>query len=255
MALALSYDEYGSGAPIVILHGLFGSARNWNSIGKQLGETHRVYALDLRNHGRSPWADAMSYQDLVDDVRGFIEQHELDNVTILGHSMGGKVAMLLALGYGHLVERLIAVDVAPVSYQHGFQHYIHAMQELNLGSVKRREDAEMALRERIPDAPTRMFLLQNLVYREQQFDWRINLPALAANMPQLTGFPEATLIQMYFRKTLIISGGKSMYVQPEHHNLIFQLFPNAGITVIPDAGHWVHVDQPGQIMGAIRAFL
>lgn len=255
MAVTLSYNDFGAGPPILILHGLFGSGRNWSAIAKQLADTHHVYALDLRNHGNSPWADAMSYSDLVDDIRDFIEQHGLENTAVLGHSMGGKTAMLLALKYGDLVDSLIVVDVAPVPYPHSFLPYAQAMQALHLGAIRRRDDADVALSEQIPDAAIRAFLLQNLVYRDQRFDWRINLPALAANMDGLAGFPIAGASRIYFGKTLIISGGQSVYVQPEHHDVIYQLFPNAGITVIPNAGHWVHIDQPDPFVGAIAAFL
>lgn len=255
MAITLSYNEYGAGPAILILHGLFGSARNWSTIAKHLAETHHVYALDLRNHGSSPWADSMVYSDLVDDVRGFIEQHGLESTAVLGHSMGGKTAMLLALRYGHLVDSLIVVDTAPVPYQHSFLPYVQAMQQVNIAAIKRRDEADAALSEQIPDAATRMFLLQNLVYRDQHFDWRINLPALAANMGQLTDFPVAAVNRVYFGKTLIICGGQSVYVQPEHHDLIYRMFPNAGITVIPSAGHWVHIDQPDPFIGAIAALL
>ena len=255
MTLALNYTEYGAGPPIVILHGLFGSARNWHTITKQLESTHRVYALDLRNHGSSPWHDSMTYHDLADDVRGFIEQHNLEQAVVIGHSMGGKTAMLLALQHQELVGTLIVVDVAPIPYQHSFIQYVQAMQGLNLSGLSRRDDADGALSTGVPEPDVRMFLLQNLVYKNKQFGWRINLPALSANMAEITGFPKEVMNRVYFGKTLVISGGQSIYVQPEHHRMIYALFPNAGITVIPNAGHWVHADQPAALVGAIRAIL
>ncbi len=255
MALALNYTEYGAGPPIVILHGLVGSARNWHAIAKQLESTHRVYALDLRNHGSSLWHDSMTYRDLADDVRDFIEQHNLEQAVVIGHSMGGKTAMLLALQYQELVGTLVVVDIAPVPYQHSFIQYVQAMQGLNLSGLSRRDDADEALSDDVPEPGVRMFLLQNLVYKNKRFDWRINLPALSANMAELTGFPREAMNRIYFGKTLVISGGQSIYVQPEHHRTIYALFPNAGITVIPNAGHWVHADQPAALAGAIRAIL
>lgn len=255
MTLALNYTEYGAGPPIVILHGLFGSARNWHAIAKQLESTHRVYAVDLRNHGNSPWQDSMTYHDLANDVRGFIEQHNLEQAVVIGHSMGGKTAMYLALRYQELVGTLIVVDIAPIPYQHSFMSYVQAMQDLNLGGLSRRDDADKALSAQVPESGVRMFLLQNLVYRDKQFDWRINLPALSANMAAITDFPNEVMNHIYFGKTLVISGGQSMYVQPEHHPTIFALFPNAGITVIPSAGHWVHADEPAALVGGIRAIL
>jgi esterase len=255
MALALNYTEYGAGPPIVILHGLFGSARNWHVIAKQLESTHHVYALDLRNHGNSPWHDSMTYYDVADDVLGFIEQHNLEQAVVIGHSMGGKAAMLLALQYQELVGTLIVVDVAPIPYQHSFIQYVQAMQGLNLSRLSRRDDADEALSAEVPEPDVRMFLLQNLAYKDKHFDWRINLPALSANMAEITGFPNEVMNRIYFGKTLVISGGQSIYVQPEHHRTIYALFPNAGITVIPNAGHWVHADQPAALVGAIRAIL
>lgn len=255
MTLGLNYTEYGAGPPIVILHGLFGSARNWHAIAKQLESTHRVYALDLRNHGNSPWHDSMTYYDLADDVRGFIEQHNLEQAAVIGHSMGGKTAMLLALQHEELVGKLIVVDVAPVPYQHSFIQYVRAMQDLNLSGLSRRGDADDALKAEVPEPGVRMFLLQNLAYKDKQFDWRINLPALSANMAQITGFPNEVMNRMYFGKTLVLRGDQSVYVQPEHHRTIYALFPNAGVTVIPNAGHWVHADQPAALVGAIRAIL
>ena len=255
MGLALNYAEYGAGLPIVILHGLFGSARNWQAIAKQLASTHRVYALDLRNHGNSPWHDSMTYHDLADDVRDFIEQHNLEQAVVIGHSMGGKTAMLLALQYQELVGALVVVDIAPVPYEHSFIEYVQAMQGLNLSGLGRRDDADEALSAQVPEPGVRTFLLQNLVYKDKQFDWRVNLPALSANMAELAGFPREVMNRIYFGKTLIIGGGQSVYVQPEHHRMIYALFPNAGITVIPNTGHWVHADQPAALVGAIRAIL
>jgi esterase len=130
MALKLSYLEYGSGPALIILHGLFGSGRNWNTVAKALATTYKVYTLDLRNHGSSPWAEAMSYYDLAEDVHGFIEERRLAPVAVLGHSMGGKTAMVLALEHGHLVDRLIAVDIAPVVYGSDLEHYLKAMQDV-----------------------------------------------------------------------------------------------------------------------------
>jgi pimeloyl-ACP methyl ester carboxylesterase len=255
MALTLNYTEYGAGPPIVILHGLFGSARNWHAIAKQLESTHRVYALDLRNHGNSPWHDSMTYYDLADDVRGFIEQHNLEQAVVIGHSMGGKTAMYLALQYQELVGTLIVVDIAPMPYQHSFISYVQAMQGLNLGGLSRRDEADEALSAEVLEPGVRMFLLQNLVYRDKQFGWRINLPALSANMAAITDFPNEVTNRIYFGKTLVTRGGQSIYVQPDHHRTIYALFPNAGITVIPSAGHWVHADQPAALVGAIRAIL
>jgi esterase len=190
MSVELAHDAFGeTGTPILILHGLLGSARNWTGIAKQLADTRRVFALDLRNHARSPWADTMSFEEMAGDVATFIERHDLSPCALIGHSLGGKVAMRLALTRANLVERLVAVDVAPVAYTHTFGPFVEAMQGVDLATVRQRPDAERQLERTIPNAAIRNFLLQNLVKTEGGYAWRVNLEALAANMPELLGFP------------------------------------------------------------------
>ncbi len=255
MALALNYTEYGVGPPIVILHGLFGSARNWHTIAKQLESTHRVYALDLRNHGNSPWHDSITYRDLADDVRGFIEQHNLEQAVVIGHSMGGKTAMLLALQYQELVGTLVVVDIAPVPYQHSFIQYVQAMQGLNLSGLSRRDDADEALSDDVPEPGARAFLLQNLVFRDRRFDWRINLPVLAAHIGELADFPAIAPACSYDGQALFLYGERSPYRQAAHDQEVYRLFPNAEIVAIPGARHWLQVDQPERLTAEIHRFL
>jgi len=255
MALELAYDEFGAaGPPILILHGLLGSGRNWTSIAKQLAETHRVFALDLRNHGRSPWADSMSFDEMADDVAAFIAAHDLRPATVIGHSLGGKVVMRLALTRPDLVERLVVVDVAPVAYEHSFAPYIDALRQVDLSEVTRRADAERDLEAAIPDPAVRSFLLQNLVKTDDGFAWRVNLDGLRANMADLMGFPAAREAE-YAGPILFLSGGRSDYVEPEHRPLIERLFPQAEHAVIEDAGHWVHAERPTEFLAQLRRFL
>lgn len=254
MTVALAYKHYGAGKPILILHGLFGSGRNWQAIAKRLAAGHRVYTVDLRNHGSSPWADSMSYGEMAEDVRVFIEQRQLAPVTLVGHSMGGKVGMVLALEHASLVRRLITVDIAPVSYEHSFVPYVQAMQDLNLGGIERRDDADVALNKRIPDADIRRFLLQNLVFRDRHFDWRINLAALASSSSELTAFPGVGN-RRYEGRALFVHGSDSNYVQPQHRPVIERLFPRASIVAVPGAGHWVHVDQPARFVELLEDFI
>src|SRR5919106_1167614 len=176
MSLELAHIAHGaSGAPVVILHGLLGSARNWSSFAKQLGATRRVFALDLRNHGASSWADEMSYDQMADDVRAFLAHQELPAAAVIGHSMGGKVAMRLALAHGEEVERLVVVDVAPVAYRRSFNAYVEAMRGLDLSQISRRSEADALLAGQIDDAGVRGFLLQNLVSSDDGLAWRIPL--------------------------------------------------------------------------------
>jgi esterase len=242
MTLELAHDAFGAaGPPVLILHGLLGSARNWTSIAKELAGTHRVFALDLRNHGRSPWAGTMSFDEMA--------------VTLIGHSLGGKVAMRLALTRPELIGRLVVVDVAPVAYAHSFAPFVEAMLQVDLAAVTRRSDAELQLQGAVPDAVMRNFLLQNLVKTDAGFVWRVNLEALAANMAELLGFPTPASDAAYVGPTLFIAGGRSKYVQPEHRPLIERLFPSAEHVVIPGAGHWLHAERPAEFLAHVRRFL
>jgi esterase len=256
MTLELAHDAFGqAGPPVVILHGLLGSARNWTSIAKELAASHRVFAVDLRNHGRSPWAGTMSFDEMAGDVAAFIERQGLGPVTLIGHSLGGKVAMRLALTRPDLIERLVVVDVAPVAYAHTFGPLIEAMRRVDLSAVMRRSDAELQLHGAVPDAALRNFLLQNLVKIDAGFVWRINLDALAANMDELLGFPTPAADAAYGEPALFIAGGRSHYVQPEHRPLIERLFPDAEHVVIADAGHWLHAERPAEFLAQVRQFL
>jgi esterase len=255
MTLELACDAFGeAGPPAVILHGLLGSARNWTSIAKQLAKTHRVFATDLRNHGRSPWAATMSFDEMAGDVAAFIGAHDLGAVRLIGHSLGGKVAMRLALLRPELVERLLVVDVAPVAYGHSFAPLLEAMRAVDLAAVQRRADAEAQLEQAVGDAATRNFLLQNLVRTEAGFAWRVNLDALAANMPELLDFP-APAGAAYRGPTLFLAGGRSPYVAAEHRPLIRRLFPDAEQAVIHGAGHWVHAERPTEFLEQAQQFL
>jgi esterase len=253
MALTLAYKEFGAGPPIVVLHGLFGSARNWQAMAKRLAAHAHVYTLDLRNHGASPWADSMSYREMAEDVAAFVEKHALAPTTVVGHSMGGKVAMALALSQPALVRRLVVADIAPVTYAHSFLPYVQAMQDLNLATIARRDQADATLSERVPDATTRMLLLQNLVLHDRHFDWRINLSALAGAASELLGFPQFDNAR-YEGPALFVHGERSAYVTPAHHAVIRQLFPRAEIVAIAQAGHWLHVDQPARFLETVQAF-
>ena len=255
MSLELEYTVVGEGPPILILHGLFGSARNWSSFAKSLAETHRVYALDLRNHGTSPWSSVMSYREMAEDVRDFMARHGVAGAAVLGHSMGGKTAMLLALLHGDAVGALCVVDIAPVPYGHTHLPFIEAMQAVDLSGVTRRSQANEQLKSSIEDPMLRNFLLQNLMTKDGALAWRINLAALAANMDALIGFPTETEGRSYNGPTLFAAGAESDYVRPDHHEAITRLFPAAEIHVIPNAGHWVHAEQPAALCARVESFL
>jgi pimeloyl-ACP methyl ester carboxylesterase len=254
--LALAHDTFGdAGPPVLILHGLLGSARNWTGIAKELAAGHRVFALDLRNHGRSPWAATMSFEEMAGDVAAFIGRNGLGAVGLIGHSLGGKVAMRLALTQPALIERLVVVDVAPVAYAHTFGPFIEAMRQVDLATVQRRSDAGLQLEAMIGDAVLRNFLLQNLVKTDAGFVWRVDLEALAGNMNELLGFPTPGADAAYGGPALFIAGSRSHYIQPQHRPLLERLFPNAEHVMIAGAGHWPHAERPAEFLAHVRRFL
>lgn len=255
MPVILNSVEYGAGRPVVILHGLFGSARNWHSIAVRLAERYRVCVLDLRNHGASAWADSMAYGELAADVADFMWRHDVGSATVIGHSMGGKTAMALALLQPARVSALAVLDIAPVIYGHDHFELIDSLRELPLSDVKSRRDADQALAREVPEAGVRQFLLQNLVVREGRFAWRINLDALFAGMETLTGFPAELAHRRYEGDTLFLYGGASDYVKPAHHETIRRLFPNALLESLAGVGHWLHAEQPEVVTSRLVRFL
>ena len=252
-ALDLTHIEHGAGSPVVILHGLYGSAKNWNSIAKRLGAGYRVFAVDLRNHGTSPWADSMNYFEMAGDVAEFIRRHGLEGSAILGHSMGGKVAMTLALEHGDMVGRLIVADIAPVTYGHDLEAYLESMEGVTLEGVERRTEVDAALAGSIPDPAIRAFLLQNLVWDGAVWDWRINLAAVHASLEEIIGFPEVE--GAYGGPTLFVAGELSNYIRAEYMETIGRLFPKVQTATIPGAGHWLHADRPGPFIETVQDFL
>jgi esterase len=254
MTVDLAYQAYGEGSPIVVLHGLLGSARNWTTVARRLAESYRVYALDLRNHGGSPWADEMTYEAMADDVSAFMAREDLGPSTLIGHSMGGKVAMHLALGQPEQIARLIVVDIAPVAYDHSFEHYVDAMRGIDLSRVSRRADVERELHRTIDDVVVANFLLQNLVRGEQGLVWRANLDALSAHDDAILGFPDPGE-RRYPGPTLFMLGEHSHYVRREHRRPIKRMFPEALIMTIRGAGHWVHAERTDEFLATVRAFL
>ena len=189
MPLQLAFEDLGDGPPVAVLHGLFGSSRNWRGIARALSAEHRVICVDLRNHGRSPWIGSMTYSEMAADVRALIRSERLDRPVVIGHSMGGKTAMTLALESPELVGRLIAVDIAPVSYADRLTPYVEAMLSIDPRTTADRAEAMRQMSEKIPDATAVAFLMQNLAVRNDHFDWQLNLPAIGAAIPELCAFP------------------------------------------------------------------
>ena len=255
MALTLASDITGNGSPLLILHGLFGSATNWRSMARKLADRHAVHALDLRNHGASPWADTMTYTEMADDVRHYIEQHDLGAVTVMGHSMGGKTAMALALAFPDRVERLVVVDIAPRSYHDSLSSYAQAMRGIDLMAAASRGEVQRQLQALLPDASVAPFLVQNLVPRDDHFDWRINLAAISASMLDLTGFPAELQERVFDKPTAAIAGALSDYVPGGNTQSFRPMFPRIEIEVIDGAAHWVHADKPQAFFEAVQRAL
>ena len=240
---------------LVILHGLFGSANNWRHLAQQLSNDYPVHALDLRNHGTSPHDAYMTYTDMAGDVADYLDHALTRPPVLIGHSMGGKAAMRLALAEGDCLARLIVVDIAPVPNRHDFYNLLDAMSELDTRTLKRRSDADEALKKRVPEESLRQFLLQNLTHGEAGYQWRINLEAIRSNMEAILDFPWPDDWKPFEHPTLFIRGEQSDYIRAEHDDLIHELFPKARTATICNAGHWLHTEQPQQFLHEVRDFL
>jgi esterase len=255
MTVQLAATEYGEGPPVAILHGLFGSGRNWRSIAQQLAANHRVLAFDLRNHGGSPWAANMSYGEMAEDLRASLRARGIDQAALLGHSMGGKVAMLAALLHPEEIDRLVVVDIAPAPNPPTILAFVRAMRAVDLQGITRRSEVDARLTKAIPDAAERAFLLQNLIVDDGKARWRLNLEAIEGNFPQILGFPELPAGTAYRGPTLFVGGGRSDFIRGEHEPTIRRLFPLARITRIQGAGHWIHAEQPQAFLESVGPFL
>ncbi len=238
--------------PLLIAHGLFGSARNWGAIARRMADGRRVVAVDMRNHADSFWSASHSYADMARDLAEVIES-EGKAMDVVGHSMGGKAAMVLALTRPELVNRLVVADIAPVSYDHSNLPLVAAMQALDLSGLTSRSEADRRLAAAVPDAGTRAFLLQSLDLKADPPRWRLNLEVLGKEMVNVTGWPEVG--GRYEGPTLFLAGAESQYVRTEYREKIKNLFPKAKIAKIPGAGHWLHADKPREFEAALRIFL
>ena len=254
-ATGLHTTEHGEDGPrIVFCHGLFGQGRNWTQAAKALSTDHRVTLVDMPNHGRSEWTEDFSYLDMADSVAGLFSA--ADPVTLVGHSMGGKVAMALALRHPDLVDRLVVVDVSPVTYDAGrreFAGYIEAMRALDLAALDNRADADAALRDAVPNTTVRSFLLQNLRREGDEWRWQLNLALLGDELEALGGWPE--LDETSDVPVLWIGGANSPYVLDEYAPAMERLFSRVRRVRIKDAGHWVHSERPDVFLDVLRSFL
>ena len=238
--------------PLLIAHGLFGSGRNWGVIARRLADTRQVISVDMRNHGDSPHFSSQSYPEMAADLAEVIMAHG-GVADVLGHSMGGKTAMVLALTQGALVRRLVVADIAPVAYRHDQSQNVAAMQGLDLTGLTTRADADQRLSKTISDPTLRAFFLQSLDLRATPPAWRLNLSVLADEMPKIVGWPDTE--GRFDHPALFLSGEDSSYVGAEHRPRIQALFPKARFARIAGAGHWLHAEKPREFEETVRDFL
>lgn len=252
--VALAFEELGdpSQPPLLILHGFFASSRNWRQVADKLAVDGHVYVLDMRNHGSSPHNEMMDYVCMTADVVRFMDEHSLKTASLLGHSMGGKVAMCFALNHPERVNKLIVVDIAPVSYSHCFNKLIAALKALPLADINNRKQAELLLASDIPELSYRQFLLQNIVLKDDCYHWRINLDIFLKNAPAIIGFPDTQSVKPYSQACLFLAGSESSFVTEKD---IKSLFPEAKLSVIDHAGHWLHVQQPQLFIEQVQEYL
>ncbi|MGC3939206.1 alpha/beta fold hydrolase [Roseobacter sp. EG26] len=245
-----SYEFGAKDAPkVLIVHGLYGSGRNWGAIAKRLSDVAHVITVDQRNHGYSDWKPTHTYADMAGDLAEMIEKIG-GPVHVVGHSMGGKAAMVLALENPQLVERLVVGDIAPVAYTHSQIQFITAMRGVDLTQITRRSDAEKQLAELGVEPALQSFFTQSLDHNAKR--WRLNLDVLAEEMDKILSFPQ--IAGQFDKPTLFLTGADSDYVTPEHRPIIKKLFPTARFAKLPAAGHWLHADKPREFEAALRAF-
>ncbi|WP_342750659.1 alpha/beta fold hydrolase [Termitidicoccus mucosus] len=263
----LFFRDFGGAGkpPLVVLHGLLGSSRNWQTAGGDLAASHHVLALDLRNHGRSPHADGMSYEAMVGDVLGWLDARGLERVALMGHSMGGKVAMALACRHAGRVARLVVVDIAPKDYlSAAHRAEFAAMNELDLRSLQSRAEAEMRFEGRVEDWAMRKFLATNLERapapetraggNDAAWRWMINLPVITEALPELERNPLREE-ERFDGDVLVVTGAKSGYVGPGDWAAVTGHFPRARLEVIAGAGHNPHMEKRPEFVRVVRGFL
>jgi len=250
----LAFEEFGDpdNSPLIILHGFFASSRNWRQIAQRLSGRYHVYVPDVRNHGASAHHPLMDYPVMAADLLRFIDERGLATASLLGHSMGGKIAMWLALTSPNKVNKLIVADIAPVSYKHSFDNTVQALKALPLAEISNRKQAETLLAAAIPELSYRQFLLQNLILKDGKYCWRVDLDIFQRMAHHIAAFPDAGHLAPFSGSALFIAGGDSDFVQPEAIN---SLFPDAAFSTVAEAGHWLHVQQPDAFTALVEKFL
>jgi esterase len=241
MTQTLHFKQQGSGADVILIHGLLGSLENLNMVAKGLIDNYRVTNIDVRNHGLSFHKDSMTYQELAQDVVDLMAELKIERAHILGHSMGGKIAMQLALEHNKKVEKLIIADISPVAYPPHHNHIIEGLKSINVENITSRKDADIQLAKYVDEVGVRQFLLRNLVAKDGKFNFKCNLDYIENSYPKI--MKEYQGLQKFTGGTLFIKGGNSSYITAEHRSIINQLFPNSRAKIIQGAGHWLHAEK------------
>lgn len=253
----LKYITRGDSAnpTVMILHGLFGSLRNWSFFTDRLAEQFFVCVPDLRNHGQSPHSEHMDYPVMAADVVTCMDRLKIDDASMIGHSMGGKVAMYLALMNPHRIRKLIVVDTAPVRYNNEFSSIFNGLNGMPLHMIESRQQADDYLAAYVKQTEVRQFLLQNLVNRSGRYQWRIPVQTLERSIEHINGFPVLPVGIGYGQPALFISGSQSNYLLPDHVPVLEEYFLEHTRLEIDDAGHWVHAEQPQKVLTALEEFI
>jgi esterase len=254
--MKLAFREFGSGQPLIILHGLFGQSDNWNTLAKRFGENgFHVFTLDQRNHGLSPHSEEWTYEAMADDLKEFISEHQLKDPILLGHSMGGKTVMFFQLKYPNIAKKIIVADIAPRAYGSHHDAVLKALNAVDFSVIKTRKEAEAILNEYISDFGTKQFLLKNIYWKDNAnniMDWRFNLKVIdkeysnvGVEVPSLSSNVE----------TLFIRGEKSNYIEEKDLQDIQKRFPNYKLVTIKDSGHWIHAEKPNEFLEEVMEFI
>lgn len=250
----LNFKTFGSGDPVVIMHGLFGMLDNWQTIAKKLAEDYMVYIVDLRDHGKSEHTDAFNYQLLAQDVADFLESEWIHSAYIIGHSMGGKTALQLTADHPDLVEKLVVVDIGMKQYPGGHETIIKALNAVPIDKVQSRQEVEDVLSQYVDEPGVRLFLMKNLS-REKTggYRWKMNLPLLTQHYQDILAAIE--IEDIVDTPTMFVRGGKSRYISDEDIQTMSPLFDDVRWETVTDAGHWVHAEQANELLALLRSFL
>lgn len=253
--MKLFYKQYGENGPaIIILHGIFGMLDNWHNVARKLSEHYTVYTLDARNHGQSPHTDEMSYQAMAEDVIEFADTHQLSDFILVGHSMGGKTAMWTASQFPDRISKLVLVDIAPKKYKPGHDQYFKAFENIPWTDMQSRKEIDEALQQYEPEAGVRLFLAKNVERLDEGgFAVKSNIAALKEAYTEI--IDKLNFTKVYQGPVLFILGAKSHYLDEADKPYIEQFFPKAKYVTVPNAGHWVHADNPTGFIQTLENFL